>query len=117
MTRRLLLMAGVLSVALAPCAARSQSADELKQLDELDAACTQAREAKIREVQQQKIEECVKEPAADRAEPKSRADCERYWGDYGWTEGTASGGTRPHLYADLPECVRAFEARQKYQSR
>jgi hypothetical protein len=94
-----------------------QSDAELRRLDELDAACTRARAAKLRVVQQQKIEECVNETPEHRAARKSRKDCEAYWGDYGWTTGTASGGARPHLYGDLPECVRAFEARQQYRAR
>ena len=90
-----------------------QSADELRRLEELDRICLNVRGEKIRQVQLQKIEECVKEPPAPRDAPKSRADCERFWGDYGWVQGNVSGTTRPHLFADLPECVRAFEARQK----
>jgi len=114
MTRELLMMASVGFLVLAPCTSRSQSTEEL---DELDAICTKAREEKIREVQRQKIEECLKEPPPARAEPKSREECERYWGDYGWSKGTASGGARADLFADIPECVRAFEARQKRGAR
>ena len=94
-------------------AALPQSADELRRLEELDRICLDVRGEKIRQVQRQKIEECVKEPPTPRDAPKSRAECERFWGDYGWVQGTASGTARPHLFADLPECVRAFEARQK----
>ena len=91
----------------------SQSLDELRRLDELDAACLKAREAKLRLVQQQKVEECVNAPQDARAAAKSRAECERYWGDYGWTTGAAREGRRNYLFAELPECVRAFEARQR----
>ena len=84
-------------------------------LDELDAACIKAREARLRVVQQQKVEECVNAPPEARAAAKSRADCERYWGDYGWTSGAARG-RRNYLFADLPECVRAFEARQRHRA-
>ena len=94
-------------------AALPQSADELRRLEELDRICLNTRGERIRQVQRQKIEECVKESPAPRETPKSRAECERFWGDYGWVQGTASGTPRPHLFADLPECVRAFEARQK----
>jgi len=85
----------------------------LRRLDELDAACYKAREPKIREVQQRKIEQCVSQPPERREPRKSRSECERYWGDYGWVLRNQSGGARPHLFTDLPECKQAFEARQQ----
>jgi hypothetical protein len=117
MKHSLILLVGVSLSLLTLHSAIPQSADELRRLEELDRICLKAREAKLREVQRQKIEACIKEPQVPREAPKSRAECERYWGDYGWTQGTASGSARPHLFADLPECVQAFEARQKYQGR
>jgi hypothetical protein len=97
----------VLCFASAPALAQS--------LEELDAACYNARAARIKAVQQRKIEECVKAPAEHRAAPKSRAECEQYWGTYGWTKGAANGKQQPYLYRNLPECRRAAEARAKAQ--
>jgi hypothetical protein len=89
----------------------AQSVDELR-LDKLDVACLKAREAKLSVVQRQKIEECVNEPET-RSDKKSRKECEAYWKDYGWTIGGLRWA-RPYLFADVPECIRAFEARQQY---
>ena len=98
-------------------AAYSQSAKELQRLEEMDRACEKARGEKIRQVQRQKIDACLKEPPPPRAAPKTREDCERYWSDYGWVQGNKSGGTRPHLFTDLPACRRASEARRKFEGR
>jgi hypothetical protein len=117
MNQMFLGLVGVLLSVLATGAALSQSADERRRLNELDATCYKARQEKIFEVQQQKIEECVKTPPAHRQARKSQDDCERYWGNYGWVMGNKSGGARPHLFADLPECVQAFEARKQAQRR
>jgi len=71
-------------LSLAPLhAALPQSADELRRLEELDRICLNVRGEKIRQVQRQKIEACVKESPVPREAPKSRAECERFWGDYG----------------------------------
>jgi len=106
LARTFALITGVLWVMLAP-PSEAQSRQERSRLDELDAACYKAREEKIRVVQAQKIEECVTMPPPPRAARKSRADCERYWGDYGWTAGVGT---------DLPECKEAFEARQQHRA-
>src|SRR5258708_34603667 len=84
-------------------------------LEDLDAACYNARAAKIKVVQQRMIEECVKAPADYRGVAKSRAECEQYWGSYGWTKAAANGKRQPYLYRDLPACHRAAEARAKAQ--
>jgi hypothetical protein len=94
-----------------------QSAKDLRRLEEMDRACERARGEKIRQVQRQKVEACLKEPPEYRAAPKTRADCERYWSDYGWVQHNKSGGTRPHLFTDLPVCRRAAEARRKFEGR
>jgi hypothetical protein len=94
----------------------AQSVDELRRLDELDVACLKAREAKLSVVQRQKIEECVNEAPEARSDKKSRKECEAYWKDYGWTRryGLAPPGGP---FTDVPECIRAFEARQEYWTR
>jgi hypothetical protein len=79
---------------------------------ELEQKCEQARAAKIRPLQQQKVDECVAEPAADRGEKKTRAQCEDYWRDYGWGHATGPGRRKPGMFEDIPECVAAHKARQ-----
>ena len=114
---RLALLGAFLSL-LIPGAALPQSAKDLQRLEEMDRACLKAREGKIRPVQRQKIEACLKEPPEPRAAPKTREDCERYWSDYGWVQGSKkSGGAKPHLFTDLPACRRAAEARKKFEGR
>jgi hypothetical protein len=113
-----LALIGVFVSLLTPSATLAQSAKEIRRLEEMDRACLKAREGKIRPVQRQKIAACLKEPPEPRAAPKTREDCERYWGDYGWVQGSKkSGGTRPHLFTDLPVCRRAAEARRKFEGR
>lgn len=113
-----LALLGAFLFLLLPGAALPQSAKDLRRLEDMDRACEKARGEKIRQVQRQKIEACLKEQPEPRAAPKSREDCERYWSDYGWVQGSKrSGGTRPHLFTDLPVCKRAFEARQKIKGR
>jgi hypothetical protein len=103
---------------LLPTTALPQSAKDLRRVEEMDRACERARDERIRQVQRQKIAACLKEPPEYRAAPKTREECERYWGDYGWVQGSKrSGGTKPHLFADLPVCRRAAEARRKLERR
>lgn len=104
--RAFALVAAVASVMLAP-PAQAQSAQERARLNELDADCYKARIEKIRMVQAQRIEECVQGPPPPRTARWSRADCERYWGDYGWSAGVGT---------DLPTCKAAFEARQQHRA-
>lgn len=90
--------------------AHPQSSDVLRQLDELDRKCEQARDAALPAVRQQKIEACVGQAPSSRAAPSTREQCERYWADYGVMQ-------RQRAALDLPECRKAFEARQQYRSR
>jgi hypothetical protein len=92
----------------------AQSVDD--RLDELDVACVKAREAILSVVRRQKIEECVNEAPEARSDKKSREECEAYWKNYGWKRG--SGLAPPgEPFTDAPECIRAFEARQRYWTR
>jgi hypothetical protein len=75
------------------------SADDL---GELEARCEQAREAKIAPERAKRIEECV-----TKGEKPDRQSCERYFATYG-----DRSGNRPRLHYDLPECQKAFDARQ-----
>ena len=79
------------------------SANEGRQ-SELDQACEVAREEKIAPLRKQYIEDCVTN------EKKERAYCEKYYSDYG-----DRAGNRAPLFYDLPECVEAFEYRQRYR--
>ena len=113
-----LVLVGVFLSLLTPSVALAQSAKDLRRVEEMDRACESARADRIRQAQRQKIAACLKEPPEPRAAPKTREDCERYWGDYGWVQGSRkSGGTRPHLFTDLPACRRAAEARRKFEGR
>jgi hypothetical protein len=87
-----------------------QSADVLRQLDDLDRKCEAARDAALPAIRQQKIEACVGQAPSSRAAPRTREECERYWSDYGVMQ-------RQRAALDLPECRKAFEARQQYRSR
>jgi hypothetical protein len=65
----------------------------------LDAACEQAREAKLAPLRKRFVEECVQND-----EQPDRKSCEAFYADYG-----AQSGNRAPLFYDLPECVEAFE--------
>jgi len=106
LARTFALLAAALSVMIA-APSWAQSREERRRLNELDGACYNAREEKIRQVQEQRIEECVKLPPAPRAAQKTRGDCERHWAGYGWRQGVGT---------DLPECKEAFEARQQFRA-
>jgi hypothetical protein len=104
------------ALCITACAALAAARPALAQtLEELDAACYNARAAKIKVVQERKIEKCLTAPLGERAVARSREDCERYWGTYGWTKGAANGKQQPYLFRNLPECRRAAEARAKAQ--
>ncbi len=75
-------------------------------LDELNAACEQARQKKLAPLRAQYIEECVSK------QRKDRHDCQRFYADYG-----ARSGKRPPLFLDLPECVEAFEFQKAHKER
>ena len=79
--------------------------EESKRLKALDDKCIQVRTEKLKPVQQEKIELCVKNDKRD------RAYCERYFKDYGWGSATALG-RNPRLYDQIPECIEAFNARK-----
>ena len=88
--------------------ARAQSEVELKRLDELDRQCEQAREAKLAPMRAERIERCVRE------DKRPRDECNTELSSWGNTQ-TVRGGSRTGMFYDLPECVAAFEARQRYR--
>jgi len=93
-----------------PKSALPQTNEELRRLDELDRKCEAARDVALPAVREQKIEECVNQPPSSRARAMSRAECERYWSDFGVMQ-------RQRAALDLPECKEAFQARQQFRSR
>lgn len=99
----------VLAALLAAPTAFAQSEAELKRLDELDRKCEAARAAKLAPIRAELIDKCV------RIDKRAREACENEFANYGDTKGTAQGKAVAGLFYDLPECVAAFEARQKYR--
>ena len=100
-----LFAAGLLALA-APVGAQSDA--ELKRLDELDRQCEQAREAKLAPMRAERIERCVRD------EKRPRDECTAELSTWGNTQ-SVRGGSRTGMFYDLPECVAAFEARQRYR--
>ena len=72
----------------------------------LDGACEVVRQEKLAPMRKQVVEDCV----ANKEFP-DRAECERFYADYG--ERT---GRKAPLFYDLPECVTAFEFQQGVRS-
>jgi len=72
---------------------------------ELDAACETAREIKLAPLRQEYVEECIA-----KKQKKDRADCERFYIDYG-----NRTGNKAALFYDLPECVEAFNYQKSYR--
>ncbi len=74
--------------------------------------CQQAREAKIAPLREAAIEECV----SSRRSIRTREDCERIYRDFGEGVGTVTGGFRPGMFNDLPECIEYFEAQYRQRA-
>ncbi len=101
-------VAAIALLAAAPTVS-AQSEVELKRLDELDRKCEAARAVKLAPIRAELIDRCV------RIDRRPRAACEDEFANYGDTRATAQGKAVAGLFYDLPECVAAFEARQKYR--
>ncbi|BAO45210.1 hypothetical protein [Thiolapillus brandeum] len=86
-------------------AAPAADKDRGKTQQKLDAACEQAREARIAPMRQEKIEACVKSGEHD-----NREACEAEYSHFG-----QRAGKRPAMFYDLPECVEAFEFQKSYR--
>lgn len=95
-------------VAAAVPAARAQSDSDQKRLADLERTCETAREKRLAPMRAERVERCVKD------EKRSRADCTEEFANWGNTQ-KVSTGTRPGMFYDLPECVAAEDARQKYR--
>ncbi len=77
-------------------------------LDELDRRCESAREERIAPLREAEIARCQDE------RPRSEAAwCVRYYADFGEGSRTVSGGYRPRMFADLPECEEAAQERRR----
>lgn len=76
-------------------------------LEELDQRCEDAREAMIAPLREAEIEKCVQTGTGD------QAWCDTFWADYGAPSQTASGELIPGMFYDLPECVEAWEERNR----
>ena len=78
---------------------------------DLDRRCEDAREKLIAPLREAEIAKCNQQEDTDPAR------CERFYVDYGDGGRTASGGTFPPMFHDLPECVDALEERRRRASR
>ena len=80
-------------------------ADQISDVQALEAQCEQQREAMINPLRDREIAKCKTDGRND------PGYCERFWKDYGNAVRTARGMT-PRMFDDLPVCVAAFEARK-----
>ena len=87
-------------------AANSPAFCEEASLEEMKQRCQQARETKIAPLRESAIEECV----SSRRSSRTREDCERLNSDFGTGGGIVTGGSRPAMFIDLPECVEYLKA-------
>ena len=76
-------------------------------LEELDRRCEDAREAMIAPLREAEIAKCVQTGTGD------RAWCETFWADYGEPIRTESGTLTPRMFHDLPECLDAWNERNR----
>jgi hypothetical protein len=81
-------------------------ADQLSDVEALEAQCEQERESRIKPLRDIEIAKCKEDKNND------PAYCERFWKDYGNAVRTASGGMIPRMFDDLPVCQAAFKARK-----
>ena len=75
-------------------------------LADLDRRCEDTREKMIAPLREAEIVKCKE------TEDTDPAMCDRYWADYG-DGGRSVHGTHPRLFHDLPECVEAWEERNR----
>ena len=78
---------------------------------DLDRRCEDAREKLIAPLREAEIAKCNQQEDTDPAR------CGRFYVEYGDGGRTASGGTFPPMFHDLPECVDALEERRRRASR
>ena len=73
----------------------------------LDRRCEDAREERIAPMREAEIANCIQTETGD------QAWCETFWADYGDPRRTVSGVLIPRLFHDLPECIEAWEERNR----
>ena len=76
-------------------------------LADLDRRCEDAREERIGPLREAEIANCIQTETGD------QAWCETFWADYGASTRTASGQFVQGMFYDLPECVDAWEERNR----
>lgn len=103
-----------LLVAICAVAPISFATAQQPSLDELERRCEEAREKKIAPLREQAIEECI---ASNPRRRDAESFCRRFYGDFGQGGATASGGTRPRMFHDLPECLEYEQARRQGRTR
>lgn len=101
------LLSVALCIALSSGCGAAFAADTETEVAALEAQCEAAREAKLKPLRDAEIAKCKNEDGKD------PAYCERYWRDLGDAVKLPNGTMKPRLFDDLPECVRAYDARRK----
>jgi hypothetical protein len=96
-------MKALIAALLISAAMHTAAGDAQSRQDQLDAKCEAARQKVIAPARAKYIDECVRDKMKE-----SREDCERFYRDYG-----ERSGRRPALYYDLPDCVAAYEFRER----
>ena len=81
-------------------------ADAESEVIALEQQCEAAREAKLKPLREAEIARCVEKG-------RDPEQCARHYRDFGAPVKLPNGKWRGRLFDDLPECVRAFEARKK----
>jgi hypothetical protein len=76
-------------------------------LADLDRRCEDVRDERIAPLREAEIAKCIQTETGD------QAWCETFWADYGDPRRTVSGVLIPRLFHDLPECVEAWEERNR----
>jgi hypothetical protein len=81
-------------------------------LDQLKQRCQEAREKQIAPLREAAIEAC----AQRRRSSRTREYCERLYADFGEGGGTVTGGSRPGMFIDPPECIEYFDAQDRQRN-
>ncbi len=80
-------------------------------VQELQAQCEAARDAKLAPEREALIQKCIQE------KNKTPEKCERFYADHGAGGRTAGGAGRVRLYNDLPECEAQYKAEKEQSTR
>ena len=80
-------------------------------LQELQAQCEAAREAKLAPERQALIQACIQK------QEKTAEHCQRFYADYGAGGRNVNGAGRVRMYNDLPECEALYKAEKERSKR